>query len=64
MTKNQGKRLHKLGFTDNAGVRVCIKCFKRTMKKLGKSGRNLNCCNRAICLKVSHTYLITDYKAI
>ena len=62
MTRNQAKRLHILGFTDDTDIRVCIKCFKRTRKKLGKSGNNLNCCSRAVCLKVSHAYLITDYK--
>lgn len=62
MARNQAKRLHILGFTDDTDIRVCIKCIKRTMKKLGKSGNNLNCCSRAVCLKVSHAYLITDYK--
>lgn len=36
MTKNQTKRLHILEFTDDADIRVSIKCFRRTMKKLGK----------------------------
>lgn len=39
MTSNQAKQKNTLRFTDDTDIGICIKCFKRTMKKLRKIWR-------------------------